>query len=242
MTPLFLNNAQHVLAHPSALFTERVLLFFRPLFQLWVTVLYALFATEPRGYFVAAILLHALTAFLVWRVALRLLVRPVAAACAAAAFTVLYSQSGALMWVAAHASVLVCLFAVATLLSHLDACSAGGAARSWRTAALAVAMLLSKESGLYVLAWLPLAEWRVRGFRACLQRRSLLRYAGLALIAAVYLVVHPRVLLEGFSGAAGSQPASALRYITPERIFGAALWLDSPIESHAKISRRGGAR
>ena len=234
--PLFLNNAQHVLADPSALFTERVLLFFRPLFQLWVTLLYSAFGTEPRGYFVAAIVLHAAGAYALWRVALRLLLRPVAALAAAVAFTVLFSPSGALLWMAAHSSVLVCTLAIAALWSHIDGCLLGGRWRFARTVALVLAMLLSKESGLLLLAWLPLAEWRVRGLRSCFQPESLRRYAVLAVVAALYLLIHPRFILEGLAetppGAA--PPPSALRYATLSRIFGASAWLYSPLEHRAK--------
>lgn len=225
---LFLNHAARVLEAPLALFSERPLGYLRPVWSSWVTSLYACFGTAPLGYHVAGVLLHAASAFLLFAIARRLIEDAVAAFAAAAAFCVCFAHSEAMLWISAHNSSLVCFFALAALLAHLRACESNRFRDGLVTAACVVLLLLAKEPGIVATAWLPLAEWRTRGFKACFERRALARYALVAAAGIVYLAVNHRLLEDAFAssdGGGAKELRSTLGFVSLERIFGASPWM-----------------
>lgn len=225
---LFLNHAARVLEAPLALFSERPLGYLRPAWSAWVSSLYACFGTAPAGYYVAGILLHASTAFLLFAIARKLIQDEVASFAAAAAFCVCFAHSEATLWIAAHNSSLVCFFALAALLAHLRACESNRLRDGLVTAACVVLLLLAKEPGIVATAWLPLAEWRTRGFKACFERRALGRYALVAAAVVVYLAVNHRLLEDAFASADGGgarELRSTLGFVSLERILGASPWM-----------------
>lgn len=231
---IFLNHAQRVLEHPLALITERPLGYFRPVYAAFVTLVYAVAGTNPAPYYFAAILLHAATAFLVWRVAQKLIAQPIAAVLGALYFCVCFAHSEATVWIAAHNSTLVCFFALLATLTHIRACETNHIGYAIATAALVAVTLLTKEPGIVVLAWLPLVEWRVHGFKHCFSKSSLVRYGLIVAGAAVYLAANPRLLGDALA-TEGAETTKELRstfgFVTPGRLLGASLWLFSPLRS-----------
>lgn len=237
---IFLNHAARVLAHPSALFTERPLGYYRPVWCLLVTIERAAFGLQPRGYYAVGILLHALTGFLVWKLALRAGRSAFAAYAAAAAFLVFFSHSEATLWIAAHNSTLVCLLALGAVLAHVKAVETGRWQHAALTALLVLAALLAKEPGIVVLAWIPAAEVILFGFRSCFRRRALVRYAILAAGGVAFLLLNPRFLADAFVDPA-LKATRELRatgsFVTVPRVLGATAWLYSPIQHHAEALR-----
>lgn len=231
---IFLNHAQRVLEHPLALITERPLGYFRPVYAAFVTLVYSVAGIDPAPYYFAAILLHAATAFLVWRVAHRLLARPIAALCGALFFCGCFAHSEATVWIAAHNSTLVCFFALLATLTHIRACESNRIGYGIATAALVAITLLTKEPGIVVLAWLPLVEWRIHGFKRCFSKSSLLRYGLIVAGAAVYLAANPRLLGDALA-TDGSETTKELRstfgFVTLGRLLGTSFWLFSPVRS-----------
>lgn len=227
---LFLNHAARVLEHPSALWSERPLGYLRPVWSSWVAALHAAFGLAPAGFHLAGILLHAATAFLVFRIAHRLLRDGGCAFAAAAFFATCYAHSEATLWISAHNSSLVCFFALAALLSHLRAIESDSIRDALVTALCVVLMLLSKEPGIVATAWLPLAEWRQRGLRSCFSKRSLARYGLVAAAGVVYLSINHRLLADAFADAGGGatqELRSTLGFVSFDRLLGTAPWLYS---------------
>jgi hypothetical protein len=227
---LFLNHAARVLDDPGALLSERPLGYLRPVWSAWFAALYALSGLDAFGHHLAGLLLHAATAFLVFRVAHRLLGDAACALAAGAFFAVSYAHSEAGLWISAHNSSLVCAFALAALLSHLRALDSDSTRDAAVTALCVVLMLLTKEPGIVATVWLPLAEWRLRGLRACFGRRSLVRYGLVAAAGLVYLSINSRLLADAFApagGAATQELRSTLGFVTIERLLGTTPWLYS---------------
>lgn len=232
---LFLNHAQRVLEHPSVLFTERPLNFLRPVWGAWITAQRALFGLEPAGYYAVGILLHGLVGFLVWRLGRRMLDDPIAALVGASAFVVFYVQAEASLWIAAQNSSLVAGLAVLSVLCHLRAVESGRAAHGLLTALVLLATLLTKEPGLFALAWMALAEVAQHGPRSFISRSGMLRWAVLLAVAAIYLLNNPMVT-GAFAGGEAlrlTEIRAAMGFVTLERVVGASAWLFSPFAHQA---------
>jgi hypothetical protein len=225
---LFLNHARRVLADPAALLSERPLGYFRPVWSLWIVSCHAAFGLAPLGFYACGIAVHAVTAILLYRIALRVLGDGFAALATAIVFTACYAHNEAMLWIAAQNSSLVCCLAFAALLAHLRACETDSLAGAIVTAVIVVLMLLTKEPGIVATAWLPLAEWRVHGFRRCFTKRALARYAIVAAAGVTYLAINSRLLEDAFAGSADQgarELRSTLGFVSVERVLGTAPWV-----------------
>lgn len=232
---LFLNHAGQALERPTALFTERPLNYFRPTWGAWVTAQRALFGLQPAGYYAVGILLHALTGFLVFLLGRRLVRDPVAALAGALAFVAFYSQAEATLWIAAQNSSLMTCLVLLCVLGHLRAVDTGKLVHALLTAVLVGVTLLCKEPGLFALPLMLLLEAGLNGWRSCLSRRALLRWAVVLPVVAAYALYNPR-LTEAFT-AGGATTATevraALGEVTLARVVGASAWLYSPVRHMA---------
>ncbi len=229
---IFLNHARRILEHPTALVTEHPLGYFRPVYSAYITLIYLVGRTSPVGYYLAGIVLHAATGFLVYRLGRKLLNDSFAAFAAGALFTIFFSHSEATVWIAAHNSTLVCFLALAATLAHIRACEKDTVASAIVTGVLVALTLLTKEPGIVALAWVPLAEWRLFGFKHCFSKQSLLRYALVAVAAAIYLHENPRLLGNAFAENSGKvELRSTFGFVTPARVLGATFWLFSWLRS-----------
>jgi len=232
---LFLNHAGQVLERPTALFTERPLNYFRPTWGAWVTGQRALFGLAPAGYYAVGILLHAFTGFLVFLLGRRLLRDPVAALAGALAFVAFYSQAEATLWIAAQNSSLMTCLVLLCALAHLRAADTGRFAHALLTALLVGVTLLSKEPGLFALPLMLLLEAGLNGWRSCLSRRALLRWAVVLPVVVAYALYNPR-LTEAFTAGGAMQATevrAALGEVTFARMVGASAWLFSPVRHMA---------
>ncbi|MGQ0553999.1 MAG: hypothetical protein ACT4PU_12370 [Planctomycetota bacterium] len=233
---LFLNHAERVLAEPLAAFTDRPLNYFRPTWSVYVTAQRALFGLQAAGYHAVGIALHGLTGFLVWLLARRLLGSRWPPLAAAAAFVCFFAHSEAPLWIAAHNSTLAAALCTLAVLLHLRAAEPGPfrTGRALLTALVVLLALWAKEPSAVVLAWLPLAEAAVFGLASVFRRAALLRFAFVALAAAVFVASNAR-LGEAFAdpAAAGAGAPVELRatfsFLSVEGVFGATAWLFSPL-------------
>ena len=250
---LFLNHAARAVADPAALWHERPLNYFRPVWSAWVTAQWTLFGRDARGYHAVGILLHAATGLLVWLLARRLL-RGVpggatAALVSAAAFVLLFAHAEGTLWIAAHNSVLAAALCVAAVLAHLAAVDAAAkpgqgltraTGRAALTAVLVLAALLTKEPAVVVLAWLPLVELCVAGPRSLLRPAAWARGAAVAAAVAVFLAGNARIgeaFADPSEGGAANEIRATFGFITADKLLGATAWMFSPL-AHAHDAAR----
>jgi protein O-mannosyl-transferase len=136
--------------------------FYRPLFSVWMLLVHTIGGLAPWFWHLSSILLHVLATWLVFRLCRRLTRNDVAAAAAAAIFAVHPIHVDAVTWISASCEVLFTIFALAAMLSLL-----GGEndrddspnPRVWLSALWFSAGIFAKETGIVMLAILPVIAW-----------------------------------------------------------------------------------
>ena len=127
--------------------------FYRPLVSLTFSADHAIWDLNPRGYAATNVVLFALVAGLIYRVARTLELPPAAAvlACALWAFDV-HAPRMALLWISGRTALMLCIFALATADAILR--------ERYKTAgALCLLALLSKEEAALLPAIITLFVW-----------------------------------------------------------------------------------
>jgi hypothetical protein len=223
---LFLNLGREILADPLSILHVRPFGCFRPVWLAYCTTMWAAFDTHAVAYFAAAIVLHGVNGFLVWKLACRYL--GMLAACASAlTYILVVAHCESTLWYSAHNTSLASGLAVAALLLHCQAVERGGVARAALATLTLAAALGAKESAVTVLAWLPIAQLVGFGPRSFLSRRSIALLAAVAVLGAAYVWLNPRVL-EGFRqhvpGTLGDSPW----WVRVQRIVATYPWLYWP--------------
>lgn len=196
---LFLNHAGRALADPARFMNERPLGYFRPVFVAYMAVARAAFGLEPARYFALGIALHGLAAILLWRVARRVLPAPAALA-AAATYACFFPHAEAVLWIAAHNTILAVVLALAATIAFQGSIEPGTHSASYLRrillagllAALAVA---TKEPAIVVLPWIAGVVVSTRGVAALFQRPAMI--AGLVVLAMTAAAVLPNARLVG---------------------------------------------
>jgi len=154
--------------------------FYRPLVSLTFSVDHAIWALDARGYAATNVVLFALAAGLIYRVA-RTLEMPSAAALLAAALWAfdIHAPRMALLWISGRTSLMLCIFALATTDAVLR--------ERYRTAGvLCLLALLSKEEATLLPAILTVFLWwsqRHRTSLASTLTATLPMWAALAIYA-----------------------------------------------------------
>lgn len=179
--------------------------FYRPGEFLWIRGAHAVFGWHtPAGYAAATLLLHALNALLVGRLARRLTGAAPAAWVAGTLFALSPWSAEAVFWMSAGFDVLSTCGALVALLAGLAACDP---ARSRRAAAgliaisalAAVVALFTKESTAILAGLFPVAAGAATAERRVSWPRAAGVVAAMALLTVVYLVVR-RAVLSSLSG------------------------------------------
>ncbi len=138
-----------------------------------------LFGLRPAFFYAFAIMLHLFNVWLLGRFLLLLTSRKSVAVVGSVLFAVFQNPQEAVMWLAAMSDALAGAFILASLLSWLRERHFGSAV--WYAAAL-----LSKESGIALLALVPLVDW-VRSGQFRLRRSYLILLVPTAGFLALFL-------------------------------------------------------
>ncbi len=128
------------------------LVFFRPLVQLSFVINFLTSATNPFGYHLVNVALHAINAFAVWRLTLLLLGSQPTALMTACVFAVHPTISDAVAWISGRTELLCALFFLPAVIAHLH----GRLARAVGLFALA---LCAKESAVSLPLVVLAADW-----------------------------------------------------------------------------------
>ena len=172
---------------------ENNVLFYRPIFSVWMLLMHTLGGLAPWFWHVSNILLHAVATYLVFRLCQRLTGSDMGAAAAAAIFAVHPIHVDAVTWVSASCEVLFTICALAGMLALLGTDRNSGP-RVWVSALWFGAGLFAKETGLVMVAILPILAWiRLKGEAEKGKRlwQAIYPYGA---VSAVYLLVRWAVM------------------------------------------------
>jgi protein O-mannosyl-transferase len=134
------------------------ILFYRPIFSVWMLLMHTLGGLAPWFWHLSNILLHVIATYLVFRLCQRLTGSEVGAAAAAAIFAVHPIHVDAVTWVSASCEVLFTTFALAAMLALLST-DENREPRIWVSALWFGVGLFAKETGLMMMAILPVLAW-----------------------------------------------------------------------------------
>ncbi len=134
------------------------ILFYRPIFSVWMLLMHTLGGLAPWFWHLSNILLHVIATYLVFRLCQRLTGSEVGAAAAAAIFAVHPIHVDAVTWVSASCEVLFTIFALAAMLALLST-DENREPRIWVSALWFGIGLFAKETGLMMMAILPVLAW-----------------------------------------------------------------------------------
>jgi tetratricopeptide (TPR) repeat protein len=144
---------------------ESNILFYRPVFSLWMLLMHTIGGLAPWFWHLSNILLHVAATYLVFRFCQRLTGSDLGSAAAAAVFAVHPIHVDAVTWVSASCEVLFGICAMAAMLALLGG-GQDGHPRVWASALWFGAGMLAKETGIAMLAILPVFAW------VCLQHQA----------------------------------------------------------------------
>jgi protein O-mannosyl-transferase len=176
---------------------EWTVLFYRPIFSVWMLLVHTFGGLAPWFWHLSSILLHLVATYLVFRFCQRLTRNDIASAFAAAIFAVHPIHVDAVTWVSAGCELLFTIFALLSMLALLPRntdSDQNAMPRVWISALWFAAGLFAKETGialfpiLIVLAWIRLRGSPERGERIL---KSVVPYSALT---ALYLLVRWAVM------------------------------------------------
>jgi len=137
---------------------DDAMLFYRPIFSVWMLLMHTLGGLAPGFWHLSNILLHVVATYLVFRFCQRLTGSDIGAAAAAAIFAVHPIHVDAVTWISASCEVLFAIFALAAMLALLEN-DKDAHPRVWASALWFGAGLFTKETGIVMLAILPAMAW-----------------------------------------------------------------------------------
>jgi protein O-mannosyl-transferase len=176
---------------------EQPVHFYRPLFSMWMLLVYSIGGAAPWFWHLSSILLHVAATYLVFKLCHRLAGNGLAAAAGASLFAVHPIHVDAVTWVSASCEVLFTIFALAAMLVLLrdqDGNEQDSSPRVVLSALWFGIALAAKETGIVMLAILPVITWvRLKGHSAGTQRlwKAAWPYGA---VAVLYLIIRWAVL------------------------------------------------
>ena len=135
------------------------MMFYRPLFSIWMLLVYTVGELSPWVWHLSNILLHVIATYLVFRLCQRLTGSDIGAGLAAAVFAVHPIHVDAVTWVSASCEVLFTIFTLGALLVLLGDGTTEDRPRVVASAALYGAALFAKETAIAVLPILIVVAW-----------------------------------------------------------------------------------
>ena len=172
--------------------------YYRPLLNFVYLLCHSVFADLPFGYHLVNVLLHVLVVALVFAVAVQLFRDPALGLIAAAIFALHPVHTEAVAWIACIADLELAAFYLLSFLFFLRLGEATGKRAVWLYLGMLasfVLALLSKEPAITLPATAAIYEHFFRENRQQTPfRTQLLRYAGLWLVAAGYLLFRATAL------------------------------------------------
>jgi len=196
------------------------MIFYRPLFSVWMLIVHTFGGLEPWFWHLSSILLHVVATYLVFRLCLRLTNSQIGAAAAAAIFAVHPIHVDAVTWVSASCEVLFAIFAIAAILALLGA-DESSKPRFWLSAALYGAGLLAKETGIAMLvilvslAWVNLKDQ----FETKKFKRVWAAFYPFGAVTAFYLLVRSAVMHSHVGVETGEHTWAETIYSSPSIFF-----------------------
>jgi tetratricopeptide (TPR) repeat protein len=185
---------------------EWSVLFYRPLFSVWMLLVHTIGGLSPWFWHLSSIFLHVIATYLVFLLCRRLTQHDVGAAAASVIFAVYPIHVDAVTWVSASCEVLFAIFVLAAMLALVPGDGRGGDIeganrRLWISALWFAAGLFAKETAIALLPVLLLLAWLQSKRRARPGGRLWMLAAPYAAVTAVYLFIRWVVLLRSGVGA-----------------------------------------
>jgi tetratricopeptide (TPR) repeat protein len=176
-------------------------LFYRPLFSLWMLVIYTLGGLSPWFWHLSSALLHVACTYLVYRLSKRLLDNELSAGLAAALFAVHPIHVDAVSWVSASCEILFSMMTLGAVLILLRPRESNEERLILLSAGYYFASLFAKETGAALIVLLIAMAW-VRFEKDDLSwSKRLLRAGGPYLSAAgIYLLIRWSVMHNAGGG------------------------------------------
>jgi len=169
------------------------ILFYRPIFSVWMLLMHTLGGLAPWFWHLSSILLHVAATYFVFRLCRRLTGNDVGAALAAAIFVVHPTHVDAVTWVSASCELLFTIFVLAAMLALLGS-EKDADPRVWLSALSFGAGIFAKETGMAMLAILPAIAWvQLKGHVAGKERFWKAGYP-YAVVTAGYLLIRWTVM------------------------------------------------
>jgi protein O-mannosyl-transferase len=176
-------------------------LFYRPLFSLWMLVVYTLGGLAPWFWHLSSILLHVACTYLVYRLCQRLLGSEVSAGLAAALFAVHPIHVDAVSWVSASCEILFSIMALGAVLILLKPREGDDGWPILLSAGCYFASLLAKETGAALIVLLVALAWIRLETRNLSRSQRLVRAGGpYFAAAAIYVLIRWSVMHNAGTG------------------------------------------
>ena len=173
-------------------------LFYRPLFSLWMLVIHTLGGLSPWFWHLSSILLHVACTYLVYRLSKRLLDRKVGAVLAAALFAIHPIHVEAVTWVSASNELLFSGLLLGAMLALVAPRERGNRWPILASAVLYFTSLFAKETGVALIVLLIAMAWirqdQDRDKRANWSRRLLLAGGPYVVATGAYLIIRWSVM------------------------------------------------
>ncbi|MGA2979567.1 MAG: hypothetical protein ABSD76_08250 [Terriglobales bacterium] len=167
-------------------------LFYRPLFSVWMLVIYTLGGLAPWFWHLSSILLHVACTYLVYRLSKRLIGGEVGAGLAAALFAVHPIHVDAVTWVSASNEI---LFSVLTLGAMLVLLTHGDRWPILLSAGLYFTGLFAKETGVALIVLLIAMAWiRSKDRQSSWSKRLVLAGSPYLAATAAYMLIRWSVM------------------------------------------------
>src|SRR5437879_3597415 len=196
---------------------DHVGFFYRPLFSVWLLLLYSLVGPTPWPWHLASIVLHAIATFLVFQLISKLAKNDLAASLGALVFAIHPIHIEAVSWVSAANELFYTIFVLGSLLLLQESRDDSWDKKSYGALILWAAALFLKETAVVLLAvfafltWAKLETLKETGHRG---KVAVLRSIPWIVTAGIYLGLRT-IVLQRSGLESGKQPWGEALFSAP---------------------------